>query len=247
MGCSCSNAIDKDTHDNQMQKDTITNINDDYKHQICTELASLMHEDDKTWSKVFDKLYNKTDYVTDSKSSEMDDDAFRSYKRNNFVKRMDEMPGANKLIYDTVLKWYLDLKDIDNIEDEKYCQLNEIYKNKQEEEIYKKQHAAEFNTSSLAERMPISSVWKLAAPKTRYDLELLMQDAVDNGKKIKAMGSRYGFTNITFTDGCLIDMFNGCCNPHLEINKNLLNKHGLSIFNKNNLHFLQIKVIIDEN
>eukprot|EP00486_Rosalina_sp_Unknown_P002055 CAMPEP_0201566206 /NCGR_PEP_ID=MMETSP0190_2-20130828/5823_1 /ASSEMBLY_ACC=CAM_ASM_000263 /TAXON_ID=37353 /ORGANISM="Rosalina sp." /LENGTH=156 /DNA_ID=CAMNT_0047984601 /DNA_START=30 /DNA_END=497 /DNA_ORIENTATION=+ len=156
MGCSASNAIDQDTYDDQTPNATQTDINDDEKHAICTELASLMHEDDKTWSKVFDKLYNKTDYSMDSKSSSMDDD---DTIRMNFIKRMEEMPGANKVIYDSVLKWYLDLKDIDDIEDEKYCELDEIHNNKIEEEIYKKEHIAEFDISSLDERMPISDVW----------------------------------------------------------------------------------------
>lgn len=78
--------------------------------------------------------------------------------------------------------------------------------------------------------IPSSKVWKMITPASLNELQSEMQLAVDNGKRIRAMGSRYGWTNITFTDGLLIDMFHSALNrPQLEVDESVLNEEGLQL------------------
>eukprot|EP01084_Bolivina_argentea_P304864 526596_1 len=66
-----------------------------------------------------------------------------------------------------------------------------------------------------------------------------MQHAVDKGISIKAMGSRFAMTNITFTKGLSIDMYNGLNDPNMQINEVVLNKYGKQIFSVRNMHLCQ--------
>eukprot|EP01084_Bolivina_argentea_P168710 292515_1 len=80
---------------------------------------------------------------------------------------------------------------------------------------------------------------KIYTPSNINELIDKVQHAVNSSQKIKAMGSRYAFSNITFSDDLLIDMYTGLNDPNMNINHESLNKYGQEIYNQNNLHLCQ--------
>eukprot|EP01084_Bolivina_argentea_P252084 423047_1 len=78
-------------------------------------------------------------------------------------------------------------------------------------------------------------------PSSIDELIIRMQNSVNNNQTIKAMGSRYAFSEITFTNknGLLIDMYNGLNDPNMEINTESLSQYGNKILKERNLHLAQ--------
>merc|ERR1712228_1095940 len=90
--------------------------------------------------------------------------------------------------------------------------------------------------STLTHRFPWNELYKLIAPKSLNELEQEMQSAVNQNYKIRAMGSRFSWTNITFTDGLLIDFYNSSLNePKLSMNSECFNKYGKDLHSQSNL------------
>ena len=61
-----------------------------------------------------------------------------------------------------------------------------------------------FNNINLFNRMPNGFTRK--EPKHKKDLIEIIQEAADQRRNIKAVGSCYAFSNIAFTDGLVIEM-----------------------------------------
>ncbi|XP_066920558.1 L-gulono-1,4-lactone dehydrogenase-like [Clytia hemisphaerica] len=78
-----------------------------------------------------------------------------------------------------------------------------------------------FNNVNLFHRMPAGFVRK--TPKNKDDLINIIQEAADQKKNIKAVGSCYAFSNISFTDGVIIEM-NKYLHNILEIDQTVLRK-----------------------
>lgn len=89
--------------------------------------------------------------------------------------------------------------------------------------------------STLSFRFPWNNLYKFIRPSSLQELESEMQKAVDKNQKIKAMGSRYAWTNVTFTDGLCIDIYNSLNKPKLQIDNNCFNKYGKDLYGQNNL------------
>lgn len=89
--------------------------------------------------------------------------------------------------------------------------------------------------STLAFRFPWNNLYKFIRPSSLEELESEMQTAVNKNQRIRAMGSRFAWTNITFTDGLCIDIYNSLNKPKLDIDSNCFNKYGKDLYAQNNL------------
>eukprot|EP01084_Bolivina_argentea_P133677 235930_1 len=90
--------------------------------------------------------------------------------------------------------------------------------------------------STLTFRFPWDKLYKMIRPSSLEELQSEMQIAVHKNKTIRAMGSRFAWTNITFTDGLLIDLYNSGLNrAKLQIDNTCFNKYGKDLHSQNNL------------
>ena len=90
--------------------------------------------------------------------------------------------------------------------------------------------------STLSDRFPWNELYKVIRPQSLGGLEAEMQSAVNQNYKIRAMGSRFSWTNIAFTDGLLIDFFNSSLNAaKLSMNTDCFNKYGKDLHSQCNL------------
>lgn len=78
----------------------------------------------------------------------------------------------------------------------------------------------------------------LRQPKTYNELKELLIESAKEQKNIKAVGTRFGWLDITFTNednGIEVDMNKYINKPSININTNLLNENGLLFHKKGNL------------